>query len=118
MILTDKELARIPIAPRAERNRAYTKPVTFLVAKDPAVTAIAKMVVAGVDKKHNLHPHYDAIVKDYGKEKAHELIEGVVANAGACDVIRPTCATEASDCSVASRRTDLDSLFTSGRGAK
>lgn len=88
MMLTDEELARIPIAPRAKGNRAYTKPVTFLVAKDPAVMAIAKMVVAGVDKKHNLDPHYDALVKGYGKEKAHELIEGAVAIPGACDVIQ------------------------------
>lgn len=88
MILTEEELARIPTAPRAKGNRAYTKPVTFLVAKDPAVAAIARMVVAGVDKKHDLHPHYEALVKGYGKEKAHELIEGAVAIPGACDVIQ------------------------------
>ena len=88
MILTDEELARIPIAPRAKGNRAYTKPITFLVTKDPAVMAIAKMVVSGVDKKHDLHPHYDALVKAYGKEKAHELIEGAVAIPGACAVIQ------------------------------
>lgn len=88
MILTDEERARIPTAPRAKGNRAYTKPVTFLVAKDPAVTAIARMVVAGVDKKHDLHPHHDALVKAYGKEKAHELIEGEVDIPGACDVIQ------------------------------
>lgn len=88
MTLTDEELARIPIAPRAKGNRAYTKPVTFLVKKDPAVMEIARMVVAGVDKKHNLHPYYNALMKDYGKEKAHELIEGAVAIPGACDVIQ------------------------------
>lgn len=88
MILTDEELARIPTAPRAKGNRAYTKPVTFLVAKDPAVIAIAKMVVAGVDKKHDLHPHYHALVNGYGEEKAHELIESAVAIPGACDVIQ------------------------------
>lgn len=87
-MLTDEELACIPTAPRAKGNRVYTKPVTFLVAKDPAVMAIARMVVAGVDKKHDLHPHYDAIVKDCGKEKAHELIESAVAIPGACDVIQ------------------------------
>lgn len=88
MKLTNEKLARIPTAPRAKGDRAYTRPVTFLVAKDPAVMAIARMVVAGVDKRHDLHPCYDVYVKSYGKEKAHELIETAVAIPGACDIIQ------------------------------
>ena len=76
MFLSDKQLARIPIAPRAKAMRPLTKPVVFLVAKDPAVMAIARMVIAGLDKKYHIHPDYRALLKIYGKEKTRELIEG------------------------------------------
>ena len=88
MFLSDKQLARIPIAPRAKAMRPLTKPVVFLVAKDPAVMAIARMVIAGLDKKYHIHPDYRALLKIYGKEKTRELIEGAVAIPGACDIIQ------------------------------
>lgn len=88
MDLTDEELAGIPTAPRAKGNRVWTKPVVFRVAKDPAVVAIAKMVVAGVDKKHDLHPDYCALLEQYGRGKAHELIERAVVVRGSCDGIQ------------------------------
>jgi hypothetical protein len=58
------------------------------VRKDPAVIAVAKMVVAGLDRRHALHPHYKALVRQHGKERAHKLIEDAVAAPGACDVIQ------------------------------
>jgi len=88
MFLSDKQLARIPIAPRAKAMRPLTKPVVFLVAKDPAVMAIARMVIAGLDKKYHIHPDYRALLKIYGKEKTRELIEGAVAIPGTCDIIQ------------------------------
>ena len=60
----------------------------FLAAKDPAVWAIARMVVAGIDRKYSIHPRYKAYVKVYGKKKAQELIRGAVDIPGACDVIQ------------------------------
>lgn len=46
----------------------------FLAVKDPAVWAIARMVVAGIDRKYSIHPRYKSYVKAYGKEKTQELI--------------------------------------------
>ncbi len=60
----------------------------FLAKKDPAVWAIAHMVVAGIDRKYSLHPHYKACVKAFGKEEAQALIRCKVEIPGACDVIQ------------------------------
>lgn len=69
-------------------RRPIKKPVTVQVAKDPAVIAVARKVVAGVDKKYHLDSSYRSMVKQCGMEKARELIEGAVSRPGACDVIQ------------------------------
>ncbi len=88
MTLSEKELARIPIAPRAKRRHRPLRPVKFRVAKDPAVIAIARIVVAGLDKKHSIHPNYRDLVEGYGREEAHKIIEETVDAPGACDNIQ------------------------------
>lgn len=60
----------------------------FLVARDPDVQEIAHMVVAGVDRKYEIHPCYEAYIEAYGKDRAAELIRGAVEIPGACDVIQ------------------------------
>ena len=60
----------------------------FLIATDPAVQELAHMVVAGIDRKYELHPCYEAWVKIWGKEKAEGLIRHAVEIPGACDVIQ------------------------------
>ena len=60
----------------------------FLVASDPDVQEIAYMVVAGIDRKYELHPCYEAYVESWSKEKAEDLIRGAVEIPGACDVIQ------------------------------
>lgn len=62
--------------------------VSFNVSEDPAVQEIAKRVVAGVDRRFDLHPDYKQYVKDYGVEKAQQLIVGQVSSPGAVDLIQ------------------------------
>lgn len=76
------------IAQRASRKGPWTKPRTIRVEDDPALMAIARMVVAGIDKRYRLHPCYRKSVKSSGCKEARELIEGAVAIPGACDVIQ------------------------------
>ena len=86
-MLTEKQLAGITISPRAKVKK-LEKRHDFRVSKDPAVKAIARMIVAGVDKKFGLYPNYRSFVKAWGKEKAHELIESAIKIRGACDVMQ------------------------------
>jgi|SRR3989338_3165213 len=72
--------------PRARYNGKTT--ARFMVAKDPAVRAVAHMVVAGIDRKYSLHPRYKSYLKEYGKENAQELIRAAVEIPGACDIIQ------------------------------
>ena len=88
MFLSEQELARIPICPRAKLVRPVTKPIRILVATDAAVMAVARMIVAGVDKKYCIHPEYHKILRVYGKSKAQELIEHAVTIPGACDIMQ------------------------------
>lgn len=88
MNLSEEELAQIPIAPRATREVPYKKPVTFKISDDAAVMAIARMVVAGVDKQYQLFPYYREYVESYGVSKAEELIAQAVSIPGACDIIQ------------------------------
>ncbi|MBI4142411.1 hypothetical protein HY480_00885 [Candidatus Uhrbacteria bacterium] len=73
--------------PRA-RHKDTTKPARFLVAEDPAVQEIARMVVAGIDRRYDLHPRYEARVQSQGKEAAEADIRDCVEIAGACDLIQ------------------------------
>lgn len=54
----------------------------FRVSLDPALLYIAKMIVAGADKKHSLHPEYRVFLKNYGEQEAKEYIEGCVTPGG------------------------------------
>lgn len=60
----------------------------FRIATDPDVQKLAHMVVAGIDRKYELHPCYEAFVESYGKENAEHLIRHAVEMPGACDVIQ------------------------------
>lgn len=58
------------------------------IENDAAVQLIARMVVAGVDRKHSLHPHYEVYVRSYGEMEAKKLIEDKVEIEGACDLLQ------------------------------
>ena len=75
------------LCPRAKYNGKNVA-TRFLVSKDPAIMAIARMVVAGIDHKYSIHPHYRDFIKDYGRERAQTLIRECVEIPGACDVIQ------------------------------
>lgn len=74
------------LCPRARFRGKSTH--RFLVAKDPDIQEVAHMIVAGVDKKYNLHPLYKELVKELGKKQAQEIIRNAVNIPGACDVIQ------------------------------
>lgn len=73
------------LCPRARHTGEVSR--NFLVATDPAIIAVARMVVAGADKKHSLHPKYYAMVETYGEKSTHELIESAV-KPGGVDIIQ------------------------------
>ena len=60
----------------------------FLVAEDLAVVEIAKMVVAGIDRRYSIHPQYKSRVMADGQERAQKLIRSAVEMRGACDLIQ------------------------------
>lgn len=76
------------LCPRARASGTIEKPMEFIVADDPALMMIARMVVAGVDQRFEIHPFYERRVKEYGRVQTEELIRSVVAIEGACDVIQ------------------------------
>ena len=63
-------------------------PLTVVARTDPALWDIVHRIVAGVDRRYDLHPKYEAIVRDYGEPEAQELIRDAVETRGACDIIQ------------------------------
>lgn len=76
--------------PRAKWWPRKASKKAFLVQDDPAAMEVAKMVVAGVDKKHSLHPMYSEWCEEYGEINAKSLIEEIVDwnHRGACDCVQ------------------------------
>lgn len=74
------------VCPRAQHEGKT--PATFEISKDPAVQEVAKMIVAGVDKKYYLHPRYTYYIQHRGEEEAQRLIEFPVHAPGAMDLIQ------------------------------
>lgn len=63
--------------------------IPIMVASDPALQEVARMVVAGVDRTHELHPRWEEFVEAYGgEERARRHIEDVTQIPGATDVIQ------------------------------
>jgi len=57
------------------------------ITNDRAVQQIARMVVAGVDKKYDMHPNYKVLL-NAGEKEAHRYIEDIVSIEGAVDVMQ------------------------------
>lgn len=74
------------LCPRARRN--FKASARFVAAKDPAVMAVARMIVAGIDREYHLHPQYENYVRSMGEKKAQEHVCEVVTFPGACDIIQ------------------------------
>ena len=75
--------------PRA-RCGNVTREMEFLVSRDPAVMAVVQMIVAGIDRRYELHPRYQEYVEQDGVARAQELIRNAVEMRGACDIIQTT----------------------------
>ena len=75
------------LCPRADLDWV-DGPVCFYVDQDPAIQAVAGMVVAGVDKRYKLHPLYNEYSSSLGRRNARKLIESQVSIPGATDLIQ------------------------------
>lgn len=72
--------------PRAEN--VTEKSHNFKCASDPAVMMVARMIVAGMDKKYELHPNYRVYVRQSGVTEAEDLIHSQVSMKDGGDLIQ------------------------------